>query len=161
MHRMENLGHLSDDELVAQLQECTFDIRRQTVRTLVFLIEIKKRSLHLLAAASSMFDYCRRFLKMSHGRAYRFSQGAKLCKQYPHLLEGIESGELYLSTLVHVAPFIEPENVKELVAETRGKESRGRRQSLAAPLRWRASRRPYGELTAERRRPQEHAAASA
>src|SRR5215813_12345014 len=100
---MESLAHLSDDELVAQLMSCCFDMRRFKVRALVCLAEIKERGIHLLAAASSMWDYARRFLGMSHGTAHRFIVGAKLCKKFPFLLEQIERGEVHLTTLANIA----------------------------------------------------------
>ena len=115
-----SLDHLSDDELLAELAACCSNSRRTDVHTLVFLAGVEERRLHIAAAASSMFDYCRRFLLMSHGRAYRFIAGARLCKQYPFLLDRIERGELHLSTLAHIASFITPENVHELVEETAG-----------------------------------------
>jgi hypothetical protein len=118
---MESLAHLSDDDLVAQLQECCFNIRRFTVRALRFLGEVQERRIYLKAAASSMFDYTRRFMSMSHGQAYRFVCGARLCRQYPFLLERIERGELHLSTLAHIASFITPENVHQLVEQTANK----------------------------------------
>jgi hypothetical protein len=58
---------------------------------------------------------------MSHGTAYRHIAGARLCKKYPFLLERIEQGELHLTTLAHIASFITPHNVHELVEETKGK----------------------------------------
>ena len=115
-----SLDHLSDEELLAQLAACCSDERRLKVRTLVSLIAVEDRRLYLAAAASSMFDYCRRFLLMSHGRAYRCIAGARLCNQLPFLLERIESGELHVSTLAHIASFITPENVTELIEETAG-----------------------------------------
>jgi hypothetical protein len=118
---MESLGHLSDDEVMSQLTACCFDIRRFTVRALRFLGEIRERRIYLKVAASSMFDYARRFLSMSHGQAYRFVCGANLCRKYPFLLDRIERGEVHLSTLAQISSFITPENVHELVDETANK----------------------------------------
>jgi hypothetical protein len=116
------LAHLSDDELVAQLNECSFDLRRTKARILVMLGEIEERKIYLLAAASSMWDYARRFLLMSHGSAHRFIAVARLCKRYPWLVDGIERGELHMTTLANIASFITDENVRELVEETAGKK---------------------------------------
>ena len=115
-----SLDHLSDEELLAELAACCSNARRSDVQTLAFLAGVEERRLYLAAAASSMFDYCRRFLLMSHWRAYRCIAGARLCKQFPFLLERIERGELHLSTLAHLASFITPENVHELIEETAG-----------------------------------------
>jgi hypothetical protein len=100
---------------------CCLDQRNQKVKTLRFLAEIEERRIHLLAAASSMWDYARRFLRMSHGTAYRHIVGARLCRRFPFLLERIAQGELHLTTLAQIASFLTPENVRELVDETKGK----------------------------------------
>jgi hypothetical protein len=68
-----------------------------------------------------MWDYARRFLSMSHGCAYRFIAVARLCKQFPFLLERIERGESHITTLAYIASFITAGNVHELVLETSGK----------------------------------------
>ena len=120
MRRM-TFAHLSDDELESLLMSCCFNRRRFTARILVILADVEERRLHLKAAASSMWDYARRKLSMSHGSAYRFIACARLCKRYPWLLERIDRGDVHLSTLTHIASFITDENVHELVAETVGK----------------------------------------
>ena len=97
-------------------------MRRFKARLLVMLGDVEERRVHLLAAASSMWDYARRFLLMSHGTAYRFIAGARLCKRYPWLVDRIERGELHLTTLAHIASFITDDNVHDLVEETAGKK---------------------------------------
>jgi hypothetical protein len=118
---MQSLAHLSDEELVTELMACCLDARRSKVRTLMFLAEVEERRIHLLAAASSMWDYARRFLRMSHGTAYRHIAGARLCRRFPFLLERIERGELHLTALAQIASVLTEDNVHELVDETKGK----------------------------------------
>ena len=117
---MQSLAHLSDDVLVAELTACCSDTRRSQVRTLVFLAEVETRQLYLRAAASSMWDYARRMLRMSHGAAHRNICVARLCRRFPFLLERIERGDSHISTLAHIASFITADNVRELVEETSG-----------------------------------------
>lgn len=119
---METLAHLSNEELVAQLVACSADRRRSTKRLLVLLVEIETREVYLELAASSIWDFCRRFLLMSHGTAYRFVKVARLCVDYPFILDGIERGELHMTTLTQIAPFVHAANVDELVSETAGKK---------------------------------------
>lgn len=118
---MQDLAHLSDAALIAMLAASCSERRRNTTRILAMLAQVEERRLHLAAAASSMWDYARRFLLMSHGTAYRFIAAARLCRQYPWLVERIEAGEVHLTTLAQLQSFITPENVHELVGETAGK----------------------------------------
>jgi 5-methylcytosine-specific restriction endonuclease McrA len=119
---MKTLAHLSNEDLVKQLMACAADRRRSTKLMLLLLVEVEKREIYLEVAASSMWDFCRRFLLMSHGTAYRFVRVARLCFDYPFILDGIERGELHLTTLTQIAPFIDAQNVEELVKETAGKK---------------------------------------
>lgn len=120
--RMQKLAHLSDEELLGNLQQCCADVRELTARILGFLVEVEERRLHLAMASPSMFDFCKRRLKMSEGRAYRHVAGARLVRRFPFLLEQIERGEVFLSTLTTLAPYLSEANVHELVADTRGKK---------------------------------------
>lgn len=117
---MQSLVHLSDDELVAQLSACCSDMRRYKVHTLIFLAEVEAREIHLRAAASSMWDYARRVLRMSHGTAYRNVCVSRLCRKYPFLLERIEKGESHISTIAYIASFITDDNVHDIVEKTSG-----------------------------------------
>ena len=117
---MQSLAHLTDDELVAQLSACCADMRRYKVHTLMFLAEVEAREIYLRAASSSMWDYCRRLLRMSHGTAYRNVCVSRLCRKYPFLLDRIESGESHISTVAYIASFITDDNAQQLVEETSG-----------------------------------------
>ena len=118
---MDNLNHLSDEELMTQLLASCADRRRANVRTLVILAHVNARELHLAAAASSLWDFCRRFLSMSHGTAFRFATVAPLCAKFPFLLDGIERGELHLTTLSQIAPFLKKtDDPEELIRTTAG-----------------------------------------
>jgi hypothetical protein len=121
---MQSLAHLSDDELVAELTACCSDTRRNKVHTLMFLAEVEAREIYLRAAASSMWDYARRLLRMSHGAAHRNVCVARLCRKYPFLLERIENGESHISTLAYIASFITDDNVQDIVEKTSGMNRR-------------------------------------
>jgi hypothetical protein len=116
-----SLDHLSDQDLFARLRQNCSDGNRLTAERLAFLGEVEERRLHLSMASPSMYDFCRRRLGMSDGRAYRNVAGARLGRRYPFLLPLIANGELFLSTLSLMAPYLTDENIHELVAATRGK----------------------------------------
>jgi len=119
---METLGHLSDEELLGVLRECVADERRGQARTLFVLGEVEERRMYLAMASPSMFDFCTRRLGMSEGRAFRHIAGARLARRYPFLLDRIASGELALSTLVVIGPYLDDDNVHEILEATRGKK---------------------------------------
>jgi hypothetical protein len=72
---MQSLLHLSDEELVAHLMTCCFDMRRFKVNTLVFLAEIEERPMcgphNLLLAEQALGrEYIQRrirFRQQKHG----------------------------------------------------------------------------------------------
>jgi hypothetical protein len=123
MPRMQALplSHLSDHDLFTELRQSCAEGNRLTAERLAFLGEVEERRLHLLMASPSMYDFCRRRLGMSEGRAHRHVAGARLGRRYPFLLPQIANGELYLSTLTLMAPYLTDENIHELLEETRGK----------------------------------------
>jgi hypothetical protein len=115
------VAHLSDEELVAQLDECIGENRRSVARIIVFLIEVEERRIHLKSACSSMYDYCIRRRGMSEGQAYRRIAAARLVRKFPFLLERIVRGEVSLSVLALLKPHVTRENVHELLGATAGK----------------------------------------
>jgi len=118
------LAHLSDGELVTQVETLSAEGHRLTARLLVHLIEVEDRRLELKSAYASMTDFCRRHLRMSEGAAFRRTTGARLVRTFPQLLERIERGELSLSVLVLLRHHLTTETVDALVAEVAGKSER-------------------------------------
>ena len=62
-----NLGDLTNDELLSGVERLLGSQRRLTALLLRHLAEVEERRLHLLAACSSMFDFCMSRLGMSEG----------------------------------------------------------------------------------------------
>lgn len=116
-----NADALSDDALVAELDACVVAGRENDVRLLVYMIAMEKRGLYRLYACSSLYDYCKRKLRMSDGQTYRRIATARLVERYPFLLPLIASGVTHMSTLAHIRSFVTPDNVHALVADTAGK----------------------------------------
>lgn len=116
-----DVARLSDDALFAELEACVVAGRENDARLLVFLGAVEERRIYLLRACSSMYDYCRRRLRMSEGQAHRRIAAARLVKTYPFILPLIASGAMHMSTLAQIRSFVKPENVHALVADTAGK----------------------------------------
>ena len=75
---MKNVGELSNEALLAGVQASIGQERRWGARVVAYLAEIDRRRLHLEAACSSLFDFCRRRLGMSEGEAFRRMTAARL-----------------------------------------------------------------------------------
>jgi hypothetical protein len=98
---------LSDEELVARL--------------IVHLIEVEDRALDKRSACSSMWEFCTERLKMSEGEASRRLNAARLVRKFPSVLGRIERGEVHLSALRQLRPYLNEENVDTVLDEAKGK----------------------------------------
>lgn len=121
MRAAPGLQHLADDALLAELVALCVAGRKNDARVLLFLIEVEERRLYLLRACSSMYDFCRRKLGLSDGQACRRIASARLLKRYPFILPLVVNGDIHLSTLAQVRPFVRDDNVHALIADTMGK----------------------------------------
>lgn len=115
------LGELTDSDLVARIACACADERRLVAEVVAYLIEVKRRELHLIDGYSSLFDFCTRRLGMSNGAAFRRMNAAKLAKQYPFLLPRLASGQLHLSGLLLLRDHLNDANAEELADAASGK----------------------------------------
>ncbi len=115
-----SLRSLSDEVILSRINELVRRERAMTLRVLDHLIEIERRKLHLELGHSSMFDYCTRRLGYSESAAWRRIQCARCIDRFPELRALLESNDINLSTLAHVARVLTWENKDELLANIRG-----------------------------------------
>jgi hypothetical protein len=115
------LEQLSDDALVNELAACCVAGRKLDARVIRFLGEVEERSIHLLRACSSMWDFCRRKLGLSGGQAHRRLAAARLARQYPFIVPLVERGVVHMSTLAQIHVFVTDDNVHAIIADTAGK----------------------------------------
>lgn len=118
---MKNVGELSNQELLAGVQASFGEERRWVARVVAYLAEIERRRIHLEAAYSSLFDFCRRRLGMSDGEAFRRSTAARLVQRFPSILDALDRGDVHLSALVLLRDHFTDDNHGELVREASGK----------------------------------------
>ncbi len=112
---------LSDEELVSRIAALCLEGRRLVARLIVHLIEVEDRALDKRAACSSMWEFCTERLKMSDGEASRRLNAARLVRRFPSVLGRIERGEIHLSALRQLRPYLEEENVDAVLDEAKGK----------------------------------------
>jgi hypothetical protein len=77
------LTHLSNADLLSQIDSLIGSERQLIARTVAVLAEIEQRRLHLELAHSSLFDFCVRRLGLSEGEAYRRITAARLSQRFP------------------------------------------------------------------------------
>lgn len=116
-----SLAHLSDKALVAAVEQCCLDGKKVLARLIVLLIEVEERRVDLKSAYPSMFEFCRRELRMSEGEAFRRLNAARLVKRFPKLLPRIACGDIHLSALVQLRDYFHDANVDHLVDAAKGK----------------------------------------
>jgi hypothetical protein len=118
---------LTDSELVAEVTRLA-SCERQTVGTLIaHLSELDARRLYLGAGFPSLFQYCRKELRLSEHEAFYRIVAARTAARFPMILARLEDGSLNLTTVRLLGPHLTVENHADLVAEASG---RGKRRVL-------------------------------
>ena len=112
---------LSDEELVSRIASLCLEGRRLVARLIVHLIEVEDRALDKKSACSSMWAFCTERLKMSEGETSRRLNAAKLVRRFPSVLGRIERGEIHVSALRQLGPYLKEENVNAVLDEAKGK----------------------------------------
>ena len=112
---------LSDEELVSHIASLCLEGRRLVARLIVHLIEVEDRALDKKSACSSMWAFCTERLKMSEGETSRRLNAAKLVRRFPSVLGRLERGEIHLSALRQLGPYLKEENVDAILDEAKGK----------------------------------------
>ncbi|TMQ64128.1 MAG: HNH endonuclease, partial [Candidatus Eisenbacteria bacterium] len=110
------LSHLSDGALLQGLTALVARERTTTATLLAHLAEVDARRLYLPAAYPSMYAYCVQELRLSEDAAYKRIQAARAARQFPTLFAALADGRLHLSAVVLLAPYLNQENIDELLA---------------------------------------------
>jgi hypothetical protein len=117
---MELRDH-SDESLLASVTKLTGSHRQLTAELVAHLAEIEARDLQLVAGFSSMFEFCTKALRFSEGEAFRRILAARLCRRFPGVYGLLASGDVNLSTLELLRPWLTEENNEELLAAVSGR----------------------------------------
>ena len=112
---------LSDEELVSRIASLCLEGRRLVARLIVHLIEVEDRALDKKSACSSMWEFCTERLKMSEGETSRRLNAARLVRRLPSVLGRLERGEVHVSALRQLGPYLSEENVDAVLDEAKGK----------------------------------------
>ena len=112
---------LSDEELVSRITSLRLEGKRLVARLIVYLIEVEDRALDKRSACSSMWEFCTERLGMSESETSRRLYAARLVRKFPSVLRRLERGEIHLSALRQLGPYLKEENVDAILDEAKGK----------------------------------------
>ncbi len=117
-------ARLSDADLTAEVKRLARLEREATVALIAHLAELDRRRLYLAAGCSSLFTYCTRVLHLSEHAAYRRIEAARLARRLPAVLERLAEGTVTLTTVGLLAPYLTPQNHRDLLDRIRYKSRR-------------------------------------
>jgi hypothetical protein len=126
------LEHCSNEQLLTALAAIVRSCRQRTAELIAHLGEVEERRLHLEMAYGSMFDYCVRRLGLSEDEASRRIDVARLARRFPALFPRLASGEISLTAVALLKPYLTEANQEQLLARVSGKTVQQAREVLAA-----------------------------
>ena len=129
--KITHASHLDNAELTAELSRLARCERETAAALIVHLAEFDVRRLFEGAGHSSLFKYCMAVLHLSEDAVYNRITAARMARQYPVIIEGLESGALSLTTVRLLAARLTPENHQELLAAASGKGKQAVEELLA------------------------------
>ncbi|HUH02680.1 MAG TPA: HNH endonuclease signature motif containing protein [Kofleriaceae bacterium] len=107
MRCSKDLSAMTDDALLAALDQVLACSRCADAELVAHLGELDSRRLYLGQGCSSMFGYCTQVLRMSEGAAYLRIAAARASRRHPALLEMLADGRLHVSGVARLAPHTE------------------------------------------------------
>src|SRR5690606_14970098 len=114
-----SLRSLSDDDLHAAVRRLTTRPYVTHADLLAHLGEVEERSIHLTRACVMLYDYCHYEPRMSEDAAFRRAKAARLVHQHPELRGIVARGELHLTGLLMIAPYLGGPRHTEVIERAR------------------------------------------
>ena len=128
---MVGLKSVRDDELLRQLCRLVKQSRGVEAEVVAHIGEVELRRLYAQAACSSMFEYCRRILRLRENEGYLRITVARAARENPILLEMLGDGRLHLSGIARLAPHLTRENAAAVLERACGMSHREIRELVA------------------------------
>ncbi len=144
---MDDPRLLSNEQLLAKLEHFVEEERERLHSFLAWLGEADRRKLPEDEGYSSTFDFCVRHLKLSEDEAYRRIHAARAAVVRPELLSALADGQLSLTAVSRIAPYVRRPDALEIIARAEGKTGR-EIDEILAPLRPEAERRDVMRIVA-------------
>ncbi len=121
---MNDLAQLSDDVLLSSVKRLTGTSNELTAQLLAHLAEVEARGIHRNMACATLYSYCVYELRMSEDEAQRRCRAARLCRQFPLLLEMLADASIHLTGILLLGPHLTDENQHEVLARARYRSKR-------------------------------------
>ncbi len=118
---MSSVQYLSQSELVSMFEGLMRTDHRTDADTLVFLREIDRRKIWATDGYDSLVNWCVRKGHMSSSVAFKRIKSAELAERFPGVLALIRRGELHLSALNKLGPYLTDANHEAALARARCK----------------------------------------
>lgn len=118
------LQQLSNAALFVSTRRVVAAERAVTADLLLHLGEIDARRLYLDHAYPSLFAFCVGELGFSEDVAFNRIQVARLARRFPEVVEALRNGRVHLAGLRLLAPVMNDDNHRALLAEASGKSKR-------------------------------------
>ena len=116
--------HLSNEQLLWEVQTLAGREREATARLIASLAELDARRLYLGEGYSSLFTYCTQCLHLSEHAAYGRIEAARAARRFPDIFDLLADGSVTLTTVCLLAPHLTPENHEQLLNAARHKSKR-------------------------------------
>ena len=126
------LGRLGNGQLLAALKALVQQENDLMSDLLAHLAELDERRLFLELGFPSLFAYCTESLGLSESSAGRRITAARVARRFPDVFAAVSRGELNLSILCALNPYLNQENAVELFGACRGKKRQQLEEILAA-----------------------------
>jgi hypothetical protein len=134
-----SLTHIPDPALLRGLRALVAQDRTATAMLLAHLAEVDARKLYVPAAHPSMFSYCAHELRFSEDAAYKRIQAARTAWRFPAIFPALADGQLNLTGVLLLGPYLNPANADELLGAAAGR-------TKSEIEEWLAQRFPRSEL---------------
>jgi hypothetical protein len=118
------LEHIPDEALLATVRRLTARSNVALADLLAHLGEVERRGIHRERACASLYTYCVYELRMSEDAAFRRAKAARIVRRYPEVRESIAKGEIHLTGVLMIAPFLGGEHHEEVLRRSRFRSKR-------------------------------------
>lgn len=130
---IEQVRTLPDAELIRNLKFAVEREKHNLRNLLAHILEYDGRRLARKDGYPSTYHYCVGVLGYDEGEAYRRVNAARVCRDYPGVLDSIQSGELSLTSLLVLSPELKlSRDPERLLADAKGKSKRELESYLVA-----------------------------